>query len=194
MKGKNNIVTINKLEGIGLMRLYQFPTVNLISIEELLCDSTEINMDLSIRLSPKQTSNTRNVFQPSIHNIREKKVISDFVLKYSSDFNVFAHRTVEPELIGTASRYSTFYASSLYMDTYKDWGKRAKQLVHNSMIVPVYGNRFLLSAIEMKHDSEVDRKAFLEVFSHLRKIPFETYNVEFAFEKGILAFSELTID
>ena len=186
---------VHKLEGIKVLRLFQLPTVQLLDISELMHSKKKIDMDLSIRLSPKHGRlSERNVFLPSIHNVRNKKEIWAFYKKYFMDYDVFAHKSVEPELIGTGSRYESFISSYLFMDTYKDWGKRAKQIIHNSMSIPVYGNRFILSASQMQHEDYNDRKDFMKVYQQLRKLPFENYNVEYAFENGKLVFSELTID
>lgn len=182
---------INKLEGINILRVFLLPTVKLIDLNKLLNSDKKIDDDLSIRLSPKK--NGQNVFLPSIHNIKNKDDIKIFIKEYSKYYNIFAHKTVKPELIGTASRLETYNKCELYMETYKDWDKRKSQTIFNGIIIPAFRDRFFLSYSKMMRKNEEDRISFMKVLMHLRKLPFETYNVEYAIEDGNIIFSELVL-
>ena len=137
---------VNKREGIELLRLFRLPTVQMISSEELLNVTDEITEGLSVRLSPtrkflsdfQDPTNERNVFLPSIHNCKDKDRIKAFIGEYSSKYNIFIHKTVKPELIGSASRLTTFTTSALIMETYKNFEDRKKGIIHNRMFMPVF--------------------------------------------------------
>jgi|GEM_PF-4303904 len=191
---------LNKREGLDLLKHYQLPIVQILNTEELLKSNAEIKEGLSVRLSPPKLSRfassteDRNVYLPSIHNCKDIEQIKAFINEHSKKYNAFIHKTVKPELIGSASRLETWSNSKLAMDIYKNLDDRKHDIIHNSMTMPVFGDVFMTKDIEMKRQDEQDYKTFIEVFQYLRKFPLRTYNLEYVIENGSVLFTDLSVD
>ena len=93
-------MSINKKEGIELLNAYGLQTVQMIDIKSVLNGTEEIVDGLTVRLSPRG-NNTRNVMLPSIYNCRSREKIREFIKMYSNRYNVFIHKTINAERIGS---------------------------------------------------------------------------------------------
>jgi hypothetical protein len=183
---------INKKEGISVLTLYNLPTIQKITPEEVFNNEYQFAEGLSVRLSPK--GNESNAFLPSIHNCRDIARIREFIEQYSNKYSLFIHKTVKPELIGSASRLNTFNQSMIIMETFKNFDDRKRDIINNRMIVPVYGNRFMISDLELENKIPEDFKLFSKVLKELRKLPFSSYNTEYVIENGKIVFTELAVE
>lgn len=182
---------ICKLEGIKLLQKLRIPTVNLLDVSKIITGQIPINTDngISVRLSPKDKNVRWDVGLPSINRRKDLLEIKEFVEKYNEKYNVFAHETVRPEILGTVSRFS----DELVIETYDDYDKKYAQEISNSVRIPVIGNRFLINEMRLQKKDEKDFCRFKQVIMYLRQIPFEKYDAEYVFQDGKVIFMDFTV-
>ena len=180
-----------KLDGIKMLQRLGIPTVQLMDISKI--DTGDIPIDMgngiSVRLSPQDKSVKWDVGLPSINRRKDLSEVKEFVQKYKEDYEVFAHETVRPEILGAISRFG----DELVIETYKDYDKKHEQEIDNSVTIPVTGNRFLVNKMQLKKKDEKDFNRFKEVIMYLRKIPFEVYDAEYVFQDGKVIFMDFTV-
>lgn len=181
---------MNKLEGVKFLKAFKIPTVDLIDIPKLLLDENPIETGLSIRTSPKGKCE-RNVYLPSIHNCKSKEKIQDFIDMYDKKYNIFAHKTVQPEVIGSVSKLD--FRNSIVIETYEDFTKRKQEIIDNRMIIPMRGDKMLISRLEMLREEPKDYKNFRKVIYSLYDIPFTNYDMEYVIQDGEAIFTDLTL-
>lgn len=180
---------ISKLEGIRLLAKLNLPTVELLDMSELVKGQIPIEDGVSVRLSPKNKSVSWNVGLPSINKRTDLEEIRSFVSEYENEYDVFAHKTVKPEMIGTLSKFESILA----IETYKSYEDKHDELIDNRIVVPVLGDRFLISQLELLKKSETDFNYFRKVINYLRQIPFSEYEMEFVIEDGQVVFMDFTV-
>lgn len=126
---------------------------------------------------------------PSINRRKDLSEVREFIQEYIGRYEVFAHETVRPEILGTVSRFS----DELAIETYEDYDKKHEQEVSNRLIVPVIGDRFLINKMRLQKNDEKDFNRFKEVIMYLKKIPFEKYDAEYVFQDGKVIFMDFTV-
>ena len=183
-------MAINKEEGIDLLKILDMPTVEKLDIKQILSNAAPITDGLSIRLSPKGYSKAQNVYLPSIHNCTNKEMIRNFVAQYSKKYNVFAHKTVKPEIIGSASRLDN---ESIVIEMFQDFEHRKREEISNRMTIPILGDIIMVNHMTMLDENPEDYKMFSQVIMGLRRMPFNNYYLEFVIENGKVIFTDLTI-
>lgn len=182
---------ICKLDGIKLLQKLGIPTVKLMDISKII--SGEIPIDkgngISVRLSPKDKSVKWDVGLPSINRRKNLSEVRDFVQKYTGKYEVFAHETVRPEILGTVSKFS----DELVIDTYEDYDKKHEQIISNSVQIPAIGDRFLINKMKLQKNNKEDFNRFRKVITYLKRIPFEKYDAEYVFQDGEVIFMDFTV-
>lgn len=181
---------ICKLDGIKMLQKLGIPTVQLLDVSKIIAG--EISIDegngISVRLSPKDRSVKWDVGLPSINRRKNISEVREFIQKYKEKYDIFAHETVRPEILGAISRLG----DELIIETYKDYDKKHEQEIDNCVTIPVMGNRFLVNKMQLKKKDEKDFNRFREVIMYLRKIPFEVFDAECVFQDlGYICCSNL---
>lgn len=182
---------INKKEGIELLSSYGLQTVQFINIEEFLKNNDDIHEGLTLRVSPKE-NHQRNVMLPSIYNCKDKEKIKSFFIENHKKYNVFMHKTIRADKIGSVSKIHTINQDMLILEVFKSFKDREKEKIDNRMTIPIVGGRYMISNIELMKKDEEDFSQFIDVFKDIRKLPFSSYNIEYFVKDGKVIFTEFT--
>lgn len=180
---------ISKLEGIKLLDKLNMPCVELLDISKILDGTIPIDYGISVRLSPKDKWVKWNVGLPSINRRTDVEEVREFVDKYKGKYNVFAHKSVRPEIIGTLSKMK----DQLAIETYKTYEDKGDEIVDNRIIVPVIGDRFYINKMTLMKEDENDFNNFRKVIMYLKDVPFSEYEMEYVIEDGDVAFMDFTV-
>lgn len=182
---------ICKLDGIKLLQELGIPTVKLIDISKIITGQIPIDTGngISVRLSPKDKNVKWDVGLPSINRRKDISEVREFIQEYIGRYEVFAHETVKPEILGTVSRFS----DQLVIETYEDYDKKHEQKISNRVIVPAIKDRFLINKMTLQKNDEKDFNRFKEVIMYLKDIPFEKYDAEYVFQDGEVIFMDFTV-
>lgn len=180
---------LTKYEGIKKMQELNIPTITFLDLDELLSNDNPITDEISVRLSPKSKMISWNVGLPSINRRTDKKEIQEFVDKYKNNYIVFAHKTVKPNKIGTICKFE----DSLVIETYNNFDEKHDEMIDNRIIVPMLGDRYNLSRIELLKDSKEDLTNFKNVIEYLKRIPYDNYEMEYVIQDDGIIFIDFTI-
>ncbi len=182
---------MSKIEGLKMLQMLDFPTVKQIDPNFLDENSYALKQGLSVRTSPKRsTENT--VYLPSIHGCTNLNELRGFIKEHQNQYHIIVHPTVKPEQIGSISRYEA-NGDKLIIEIFKDFEKRKKGIIKNRMTIPVMGERFGISQLQIQEENEEEFKLFSKVIKEVRYMPFEKYDAEFVIEDGKVLFTDLTI-
>ena len=179
-----------KLEGIKIMEKLNIPTIQRINISQIIAGKISIDCGISVRTSSRGNSARWNVYMPSIHGCTDVEQVKKFVLD-NSKYEIFAHETVKPEVIGSISKLN--HSNEIVLETYKNFAERKEEIVNNRMTIPVYNDKIWVSHLSMIKDDPVDFKNFKKVIIYLKNIPFEQYDMEYVIQNGEVMFTELTL-
>lgn len=184
---------LSKIEGLKMLEILDIPTVKLIDANLLDENSQVLKQGLSVRVSPKSDTQN-NVYLPSIHNCTDLNQIREFIKQYQKDYYIIVHKTVNPELLGSVSRYQMSPESeNLIIELFKDFGDRKIGKVKNRVILPIYGDKFMASELQMAEENKEDFFTCSKVIREVKTMPFKTYDAEFVLEDGRVNFTDLTI-
>lgn len=181
---------MTKLEGIQLLESLKLPTINRLDISQILNGRIPIDRGISVRLSPTENTSHINVCLPSIHNCNDIDIIKEFIKK-NRKYNIFAHYTVKPEVIGSISKLE--YINSIIIETYRNFDERKKEIIDNRVIIPIIFDRIWISKMEMLRKDEKDFKNFKKIILLLSKIPFKQYDIEYIIQDGNVILTDLTL-
>lgn len=192
---------LNKLEGIHFFKKNHLPTVELLDISKLVNGEIPLEKGISVRLSPKLYSNIDNEHLPSIHHCQDLKQIQDFVAKYQGRYNILAHETVDPEVVGTISKVNLGDTTNLIIETSKTMEDRKHQIIDNRMTIPIMGSTFLFSKMEIQKETPEAKNNFFRVVQYVRSSCFDDYNtasgtgynIEYVIQNENVIFTELTL-
>jgi len=183
---------LNKREGIKFLGLFGLPIVQLIDTRDVINGNLDISVGVSIRTSPKYAT-SRNVWLPSIHNCTNLSDITNFIEDHEIIYDVIIHKTVVPISIGSVSKVESFHKSFLMLETYRNFEDRKSGNIHNRLTIPYIGERSLVRFIELERHDPIEYMDFIRVFRYLRKLPFETYNLEYVVEDEKILFTDFTV-
>ena len=181
---------MSKLEGIQLLENLKLPTINRLDIGQILDGQIPLNEGVSVRVSPKGNSFDRNVYLPSIHNCDDIDAIKEFIYMHKN-YNIFAHYTVKPEVIGSISKLE--HTKSIVIETYRDFNERKIGIIDNRVTIPIMFDRLWISKMEILKKDVNDFKNFKKVILLLNNIPFEQYDIEYVIQDGEVIFTDLTL-
>lgn len=182
---------LNKKEGIEFLQAFNIPTIETINIDELVTQQYPIKKGISIRTSRQCGSNEENIDLPSIHNCKDREEIKRFISTYRREYSIFAHETVQPEIIGSVSKLN--YTNTIVLETYLNFKDRKEERIHNRMIIPLHGNKMIISKLEMLKEEPNEYKDFKKVIYLLEEIPFTSYDMEYVIQNREVIFTDLTI-
>ena len=181
---------MTKLEGIQLLENLKLPTINKLDIDRILNGQISLKQGLSLRASQRGNNFDRNVYLPSIHNCSDIDEIRTFIEK-NKVYNIFAHYTVKPEVIGSMSKLE--HTQSVVIETYKNFDERKKEIVDNRITIPIIYDRLWISKMDLLKKDENDFKNFKKVILFLKDIPFNHYDIEYVIQNGEVIFTDLTL-
>lgn len=182
---------LNKKEGIEFLKAFNIPTVQTINIDELIMQQGPLKRGISVRTSIQYYNKGENVYLPSIHNCKNPEEIKKFINTYRGKYNIFAHETVQPEIIGSVSKLD--FRNCVVLETYLNFVERKEEKIHNRMIIPLYGDKMQISKLEMLKEDPKEYKDFKKVIYLLNDIPFSTYDMEYVIQNGEVIFTDLTL-
>lgn len=180
---------MSKIEGLNMLKILDFPTVEQIDPNLLDENSQVLKQGLSVRTSPKRNRND-NTSLPSIHNCTDLDELRSFIQEHKRDYYTIVHKTVVPETIGSISRFEAG-TDKLSMETYEDFEK--KETIKNRVTVPIMGEKFAISQLEMQEENPDDFRLFSQVIRDIKYLPFKEYDAEFVVQNGKVIFTDLTI-
>lgn len=180
---------MSKIEGLNMLKILNFPTVEQIDPNLLDENSQVLKQGLSVRTSPKRNKND-NTSLPSIHNCTDLNELRSFIQEHKRDYYTIVHKTVVPETIGSISRFEAG-TDKLSIETYEDFEK--KETIINRVIVPIIGEKFAISQLQMKEENPDDFRIFSQVIRDVKHLPFKEYDAEFVVQNGKVVFTDLTI-
>ena len=174
---------MNKLEGIELLKQFEYPTVNLLNMDDLV--KNNILMEgISIRLSSRNDSIDVNL--PSIHNVKNMQVIEDFIKKYGKIYDVLIHKTVKPQVIGTISKYKINDYYIIVVETYKNFLERKHGVINEHISMISIDNIFF----NKHYNSENAKILFHKIYPFIKKNCFDEYDIEFVIENNEIVFTD----
>lgn len=182
---------MSKIEGLKMLQMLDFPTVQPIDPYLLDENSQVLKKGLSVRTSPKKDLEN-NVYLPSIHNCTNLNEVRDFIKEYQSQYHIIVHPTVKPEQIGSISRYEAG-EDKVIIEIFNDFEKRKKGIIKNRVIVPIKGERFAISQLQIQEKDQEEFNLFGKVIKEVKYMPFGRYDAEFIVEDGKILFTDLTI-
>lgn len=182
---------VSKIKGLKMLQMLDFPTIKQIDPNLLDQNSQILKQGLSVRTSPKK-DRENNVYLPSIHNCTNLNELRGFINQYQNQYHIIVHPTVKPEQIGSISKYQAG-EDKVVIEIFKDFETRKKGIIENRATIPVMGNRFAISQLEMQEKKEEEFKIFGKVIREVSQMPFESYDAEFVVENGQVLFTDLTI-
>jgi len=181
---------MTKMEGLQLLECLKLPTINKLDVGQILNGQIPLEQGLSLRVSPKGNNFDRNVYLPSIHNCSDINEIKSFV-EANRDYNIFAHYTVKPEVIGSVSKLD--HIQSVIIETYKNFDERKKEIIDNRLTIPIIDGRLWISKMDLLKKDKNDFLNFKKVILLLDDIPFKQYDLEYVIQSGEVIFTDLTL-
>lgn len=182
---------VSKIEGLKMLQILDFPTIEPIDPNLLDENSQVLKQGLSVRTSPKEKAEN-NVYLPSIHNCTQLNELREFIKQHQNQYYTIVHQTVKPEQIGSISRYQAG-EDKVIIEIFKDFERRKKGIIENRVTVPVMGERFAISQLQIQEKDEEEFNLFGKVIREIKYMPFQNYDAEFVVENGKVLFTDLTI-
>lgn len=179
-----------KLDGIKIMEKLNIPTVKRMSLVEIIEGQIPIDCGISVRTSSSGGDKKWNVYMPSIHGCTDIEKVKKFISK-NKKYEIFAHETVKPEVIGSISRLE--HTSQIVLEIYKNFEERKNEIISNRMTIPINNDRIWISHLSMLNENAEDFKNFKKVLLYLKDIPFEQYDMEYVIQNGDVMFTDLTL-
>lgn len=184
---------MSKIEGIKMLKILDFPTVEQIDSNLLDGNSQILKQGLSVRTSPKKDEEN-NVYLPSIHNCTDLNELRDFIKEHNNEYDIIVHKTVKPQRIGSVSRYGDYVGTEkLVIEMFEDFEKRKKGIIKNRVILPIMGDRFAVSQLQIQEENKEEFKLFSKIIKDVKYMPFKRFDAEFVIEDENLFFTDLTI-
>lgn len=182
---------VSKIEGLKMLQILDFPTVKSIDPNLLDENSQVLKQGLSVRTSPKEKTEN-SVYLPSIHNCTHLDELREFIKEHQNQYHIIVHPTVQPEQIGSISRYQAG-EDKVIIEIFKDFERRKKGIIENRVSVPVMGERLAISQLQIQEKDEDEFNLFGKVIREIKYMPFQNYDAEFVVENGKVLFTDLTI-
>lgn len=182
---------MSKIEGIKMLKILDFPTVETIDPNFLDENSYVLKQGLSVRTSPRRDLEN-NADLPSIHNCTDLKELREFIEEHKGEYYTIVHKTVTSEQIGSISRFEAD-TDKLVIEIFEDFKKRKEGIVKNRVILPIMGDKFMANQLQMKEENAQEFQIFSEVIKDVKYMPFKKFDAEFVVEDGKVLFTDLTI-
>ena len=175
-----------------MLKLLGLPTIKQIDPNLLDQNSQVLKEGLSVRTSPKKDL-SNNVYLPSIHNCTDLNELREFIEDYQNEYNIIVHKTVTPNQIGSVSRYEAG-TEKVIIEDFEDFEKRSKGIVKNRMVIPILGEKLMVSRLQMQETDSEDFILFSKVLKEVKYMPLKKFDIEFVSEDEKILFTDLTIN
>ncbi len=182
---------MSKLEGLQMLKLLDFPTVDIIDPNLLDENSAILKQGLSVRTSPKRDLQN-NVNLPSIHNCTDLQELRKFIQEHRDEYHIIVHRTPKAEQIGSVSRLE-IGMDKVIIELFRDYEERKKGMIKNRVMFPVLGDKFRIDKLQIDEKDEEEFKVFSKVIKDVKYMPFKQFDAEFVVENDKVFFTDLTI-
>ncbi len=182
---------MSKLEGLQMLKLLDFPTIELIDPNLLDKNSQVLKQGLSVRTSPKKNL-LFNTNLPSIHNCTDLEELRKFIQNNEGEYHIIVHRTVKAQEIGSVSRLE-IGTDKVIIELFDDFEKREQGIIKNRVTFPIIGEKFRIDQLQIEDKNEEEYKVFTKVIKDVKYIPFKKFDAEFVVEDGKVFFMDLTI-
>ena len=171
---------MNKKDGIDFLSVYNLPTINLLSLNDLCNNPELITQGLSLRLSGK--ANAIDVMLPSIHNVRTLDEVLTFYHQYQNNYNILIHKTITPTIIGSISKYLIDNYTIIAIETFDDFKSRKQEKVGERALILLLDDYILRI-----NDSNFQNKKLLNaILRYIKEIPYETFDLEFVVDDNLI--------
>lgn len=177
---------MNKIGGLELLENWNFPTLELLTINDLENNLNVLQEGVSVRLSSKGNDNI-DVFLNSIHNVHDINIIKHFIVNNKDKYDIIIHKTVKPDIIGTVSKYSNNYYDIVVIELYNDFLDRSHGIISSRAVIEMHGNM----VISVDNNSFEPKSLFYELVNYLKYIELDEYTIEFVIENKKLIFTDL---
>ena len=178
---------MNKIDGLELLDNWKFPTLELLTIDDLINNPSILEYGVSVRLSSKGDSKNIDVFLKSIHNVHDINLVNKFIIDNKEKYDIIIHKTVKPDIIGTISKYSNNYHDIVAIELYKNFSDRSHDIVSSRAVTEMLGNMI----ISINNDKFISKSLFLELMNYLKYVELEDYTIEFVLENNKIIFTDL---
>lgn len=182
---------MSKLEGLQMLKLLDFPTIELIDPNLLDKNSQVLKQGLSVRTSPKKNL-LFNTNLPSIHNCTDLEELRKFIQNNEGEYHIIVHRTVKAQEIGSVSRLE-IGTDKVIIELFDDFEKREQGIIKNRVTFPIIGEKFRIDQLQIEDKNEEEYKVFTKVIKDVKYMPFKKFDAEFVVEDGKVFFMDLTI-
>lgn len=182
---------MSKVEGLKMLKILDFPTVEQIDPNLLDENSQVLKQGVSVRTSPKKDL-ADNIYLPSIHNCTDLNELRRFIEDHKNEYHIIVHKTVKPKHIGSVSRYEAG-EDKVIIEIFEDFEKRKHGIIKNRVILPVMGEKFAVSQLQIDHKNPEEFKVFSNVIKDVKYMPFKKFDAEFVVENEKILFTDLTI-
>lgn len=182
---------MSKLEGLQMLKLLDFPTIELIDPNLLDKNSQVLKQGLSVRTSPKKNL-LFNTNLPSIHNCTDLEELRKFIQNNQGEYHIIVHRTVKAQEIGSVSRLE-IGTDKVIIELFDDFEKREQGIIKNRVTFPIIGEKFRIDQLQIEDKNEEEYKVFTKVIKDVKYMPFKKFDAEFVVEDGKVFFMDLTI-
>ncbi len=178
---------MSKIDGLEMLNDWRFPTLELLTLEDLEKDPSILEDGVSVRLSTKGNVNMADVFLESIHNVHDINRVKQFIIDKQKKYDIIIHKTVKPDIIGTISKYNNNLNDILAIELYKDFADRSHGIVSSRAVTEMVGK--IILSIDL--DKFNPKALYLELMSYLCYIDLDEYTIEFVIENNKIIFTDL---
>lgn len=178
---------MNKIDGLELLNEWNFPTLELLTIDDLEHNPYLLHEGVSVRLSSRGNNENVDVFLNSIHNVHDINRVKKFIIDNKDKYDIIIHKTVKPDIIGTISKYNNYYHDIIAIELYNNFQDRSHGIISSRAITEMMGNIIL----EIDNDKFASKALYLELMMLLRYIDLDDYTIEFVLENNKLVFTDL---
>lgn len=175
---------MTKIDGLKFLKKYDLPTVELLTIDDLLNDKSLLKYGISVRLSSKV--NNVDVGLKSIHGVHNIDEIINFIHQYKNDYNFIIHKTVKPSMIGTISKFNNHFTDVIAIEMYNNFENRKNGIVDYRAYAESIENRI----IKLYKENFYSIKVLEELIKYAKDIYFEEFTVEFVLENDKVIFTD----
>lgn len=173
---------MSKLEGISYLKKCGFQIPELLNYHTIINSNEPIKEPLSLRLSSKHAKGP-DVYLPSIHNCIDREKMKDFYEQYHLNYDIIVHKTVNPNIIGSISKYFVHDSYKIIIETYKDFIERKQSIIDYREIYSSISGKFWQA-------NGYETLKYNYIIGLVNKIPYDNFDIEFVIEKDKLIFTD----
>lgn len=171
---------MNKKDGLEFLQQYDLPTIKLLGFEDVWNEPSLIDSGLSLRLANKNDG--IDVMLPSKHNVTDMNDVLSFYQKYYRDYDILIHKTINPQIIGSISKYLLSDYDTIVIEIFKDFYERQKGVIKERVIITLLDKRI----IKIDNQGIINKKILKEIMENIIDIPYDTFDLEFVYDNNLI--------